>query len=72
MATDTEQLLAAIRALPEEEKVRLLDVLLTDLDSFDPEIDAAWVNEARKRWEAYKAGRLETVAYEDLIRKYKT
>jgi hypothetical protein len=72
MATDTEQLLAAIRALPEEEKVRLLDVLLTDLDSFDPEIDAAWLNEARKRWEAYKAGRLETVAYEDLIRKYKT
>jgi putative addiction module component (TIGR02574 family) len=71
MATDTEKLLSEIRALPAEEKLRLLDVILTDLDTPDPEIDQIWANEARKRWEAYKAGRLESVSYETLIKRYK-
>ena len=72
MATDTDKLLSDIRALPGEEKLRLLDAILTDLDTPDPEIDEIWANEARKRWEGYKAGRLETVTYDDLIRRYKS
>ena len=71
MATETDKLLADIRALPEEEKVRLLDAILTDLGTSDPTIGALWANEALKRWEAYKAGKIGTVAYDDLIRKYK-
>ena len=42
MATETDKLLADIRALPEEEKVRLLDAILTDLETPDPTIDAVW------------------------------
>lgn len=72
MATDTDKLLSDIRALPGEEKLRLLDAILTDLDTPDPEIDEIWANEARKRWEGYKAGRLETVTYDDLIKRYKS
>jgi len=64
--------LADIRALPEEEKVRLLDAILTDLETPDPATDAVWTNEALKRWGAYKAGKIGPVAYDDLIRKYKT
>ena len=60
------------RALPEEEKVRLLDALLTDLDTADPKIDEVWATEARKRWDLYKAGKLKIVGYDDLIRRYKT
>jgi putative addiction module component (TIGR02574 family) len=71
MATDADKLLSEIRALPEEEKLRLLDVILTDLDTPNPEMDQIWANEARKRWDAYKAGRLETISYEDLIKRYK-
>jgi hypothetical protein len=71
MATETDKLLADIRALPEEEKVRLLDAILTDFETPDPTIDAVWANEALKRWEAYKAGKIGTVAYDDLIRKCK-
>jgi hypothetical protein len=52
MATETDKLLADILALPEEEKVRLLDAILTDLETPDPTIDAVWANEALKRWEA--------------------
>jgi len=72
MATETDKLLADIRALPQRERLRILDALLTDLDIPDSEIDRVWADEARKRWEAYKAGKLETVAYDDLIKQYKT
>jgi hypothetical protein len=72
MATDTDKLLSHIRALSDEEKIRLLDTILTDLDTPDPEIDEIWANEAPKRWESYKEGKLETVSYEDLIRRYKS
>lgn len=68
MATDTDKLLAEIRNLPEEEKLRLVDAILTDLDTTDPVIDQICVIEARKRWEAYKAGRLGTVAYDKVMK----
>ena len=71
MATETDKLVTEIRALPAEEKLRLLDVLLSDLDKPDPIIDQIWANEARKRWNAYKTGKLQTVSYEELIKRYK-
>jgi len=71
MAIDTDKLLSQIRALPEEDKLRLLDAILTDIETPDPEIDKVWIAEVRRRWEAYKEGRLETVSYEDLIDRYK-
>ena len=70
MATQADKLASEIRALPEEEKLRLLDAILTDLDKPDPEIDRIWATEDRKRWTAYKAGRLATVSYEELMAKY--
>ena len=70
MATQTDKLVTEIRALPDEEKLRVLDAILTDLDKPDPEIDQVWAEEARKRWNSYKAGLLQTVSYEDLMSKY--
>ena len=70
MATQADKLVSEIRALPDEEKLRLLDAILTDLDKPDPEVDHVWATEARKRWLAYKAGRLSTVSYEELMSKY--
>ena len=70
MDIDAEKLVSEIRALPDEEKLRLLDTLLTDLDRPDPEIDRIWAEEARKRWAGYKAGRASTISYEELMAKY--
>lgn len=70
MAIDAEKLVSEVRSLPDEEKLRLLDALLTDLDKPDPEIDRIWATEARKRWTAYKAGRVSTISYEELMAKY--
>ena len=70
MATNADKLVSEIRALPDEEKLRVLDAILTDLDKPDDEIDHIWAVEARKRWNAYKAGRLSTVSYKELMSKY--
>jgi putative addiction module component (TIGR02574 family) len=71
MATTADKLASEIRALPDPEKLRLLEGILTDLDKPDPEIDGLWAEEARKRWEAYKAGRIPTVSYEDVMAKHR-
>lgn len=70
MSTRAENLVTQIRSLPEEEKLKVLDALLTDLDRRDAEIDRVWADEARRRWNAYKAGRVATVSYEELMAKY--
>jgi hypothetical protein len=70
MATQADKLVSEIRALPDEEKLRVLDALLTDLDKPDHELDRIWADEARKRWISYKAGRLPSVSYEELMKKY--
>ena len=70
MSTHADTLLSQIRALPDEEKLRVLEALLTDLNRPDDEIDQVWAVEARKRWESYKAGRLTTVSYEEVMNKF--
>ncbi|MBI2907309.1 MAG: addiction module protein [Chloroflexi bacterium] len=71
MDTAAERLASEIQALTDVEKLRLVDAILTDLDRPDPELDRIWAGEARKRWDAYKAGRIPSVPYEDVMAKYR-
>jgi putative addiction module component (TIGR02574 family) len=71
MPTQADRLVSKIQALPAEDKIRMLDTILTDLDKRDHERDHVWAVEARKRWASYKAGQLQTVSYEELMSKYK-
>lgn len=71
MAKAVDKLAAEIHGLPDVEKLRLVDTILADLDRPDPEIDRVWAEEARKRWGAYKAGRVPTVPYETVMAKYR-
>ncbi len=71
MAKKIDKLAQEIRDLTDVEKVRLIDVILTDLDKPYPEIDRVWVEEARKRWAAYKAGKSPTVTYESVMAKHR-
>jgi putative addiction module component (TIGR02574 family) len=71
MARKLDKLTEEIRDLPDTEKLQLVDVILTDLDKPDPEIDRVWAEEARKRWAAYKAGRASTVSYETVMAKHR-
>jgi putative addiction module component (TIGR02574 family) len=72
MSTSNDKLVSEIRALPDVEKLRLVDAILTDLDKPDPVIDHIWAEEARRRWAAYKAGRMPTISYEEVMAKHRS
>lgn len=71
MTKTTEQLVSEIHSLPDVEKLRIVDVILADLDKPDPEMDRIWAGEARKRWAAYKEGRIPTVSYQEVMDKHR-
>jgi putative addiction module component (TIGR02574 family) len=71
MAKSLDKLAKEIHELPDIEKLRLVDTILTDLDKPDAEIDRVWAEEARKRWAAYKAGKVPTVSYESVMAKHR-
>ncbi|HTN70832.1 MAG TPA: addiction module protein [Methylomirabilota bacterium] len=71
MAKTIDKLTEKIRDLPDVEKLRILDAILTDLDKPDREIDRVWADEARKRWAAYKSGKVPTVSYEAVMAKHR-
>ncbi len=71
MAKTMDKLAAAIHDLPDVEKLRLVDAILTGLDKPDPEIDRVWAKEARKRWMTYKTGRAQTIAYGTVMAKHR-
>lgn len=71
MSSTADRLEQEIKSLADVEKIRIVEAILTDLDRPDPEIDRIWAEEARKRWDAYKTGRLKTVSYEEVMSKYR-
>jgi putative addiction module component (TIGR02574 family) len=66
MAKNVDKLAKEIHELPDVEKLRLVEAILTDLDKPDPEIDKVWAEEARKRWAVYKTGEVLTLSYESV------
>ena len=72
MGIINDEFAAKIKSLPDSEKIELVDSILMQLDKPDPDIDRIWADEARKRWQAYKSGKIETVTYEQVMGKYRT
>jgi len=72
MGTISDELAAKIKALPDSKKIELVDSILMQLDKPDPEIDRIWANEARKRWQAYKEGKLKAVPYDQVMAKHRS
>jgi putative addiction module component (TIGR02574 family) len=70
MSTTADELVSEIRALPDADKMRVVDAILTELHKPDPEIERVWADEASKRWAAYKEGRIGSVSYEDVMAKH--
>ena len=65
-----DELAKQIKSLPDTEKIELVDSILMQLDRPDPEIDRIWADESRKRWEAYKRGKVEAAPYAQVMAKY--
>jgi len=71
MAKNVDKITKEVLKLPDVEKLRVVDAILSDLDKPDPEIDHVWADEARKRWARYKAGKVQTVSYEAVMAKHR-
>jgi putative addiction module component (TIGR02574 family) len=71
MGNITDEVMCKILNLPDTDKLKLVDTLLEQLDRPDPDLDKIWAQEATNRWIAYKEGKLETHAYEEVMARYR-
>ncbi len=55
-----EQVEAEVLKLPRPVRARLAETLISSLDE-DSEIEQAWVNEAERRYQRYRAGEEEAI-----------
>lgn len=53
------------------ERILVVEGLLQSLDEPDKNLDAIWAEEAEKRLQAYREGRLEGVGMEEIFRDEK-
>ena len=66
-----EQILKEAISLRPLDPARLVDQLIAVLDTSDPGLDKLWAEEAELRLEAFKSGKLKSIALEDVLSKYK-
>lgn len=64
---NTRRLIDTALKLAPEERFSVIDELVNSLDRPDPEIDRLWIEEAERRIAAYRAGRVQGVAAEDVV-----
>jgi putative addiction module component (TIGR02574 family) len=70
MASDLLDLEKRLLRLPSETRARLAERLIASLDDLsDEENERLWVDEAERRMQAFKAGRLSARPAEDVIRE---
>jgi hypothetical protein len=60
-----------IKALPDTEKLEVVDSILLELDKPDPGIDRVWADEARAGWRAYHEGRARHVSYAEVMARHR-
>lgn len=70
MNKDLQNTLDKAKDLSDMDKLTLVDELLAQLDQPDPEIDRIWIEEARKRWELFREGRIKSTPYSEVMEKY--
>lgn len=56
----------ALRLKPADRLI-LIEALIRSLDVTNPKIEEKWAEEAQKRLEAYKKGKLKTIPFEKLF-----
>jgi len=66
---DSKEVLEQALNLKPEERFLVVEGLLRSLDEPDKELDAIWAEEAEKRLNAYRAGRLGGITMEDLFKE---
>ncbi|GJQ48946.1 hypothetical protein KsCSTR_08180 [Candidatus Kuenenia stuttgartiensis] len=61
-------LIAKALELKPQDKIILIEALITSLDKPDPEISKKWIQEAEARLKAYRAGKTKGIPAEEVFR----
>lgn len=69
MSSPVHELEAAVLALPVRERARLAQRLLASLDEDEQEVRDAWVAEVKERLARYRAGEIEALPVEEVMRE---
>jgi len=64
---NTKEIVDSALRLGPTERLAVIEELLRSLDRPDPELDRIWIEEAERRLEAYRAGRVKGIAAEDVV-----
>jgi putative addiction module component (TIGR02574 family) len=67
MSDLVEELSRKARALPPEERVRLAEELLATVQEVDPEVEAAWDEEIKRRVAEIDSGKAKLIPAEEVF-----
>jgi putative addiction module component (TIGR02574 family) len=71
MIQRNDPMVERLKALPDMDRLQIVDYLLESLDIPNQEIERLWVAEAQDRYAAYKRGEIQAVPIEEVFAKYK-
>ena len=64
---ETAEIVESALKLKPDERLDVVDKILSSLNHPDPEIDRIWIDEAEKRLAAYRAGKVKGVPAEEIF-----
>ncbi|MER0214958.1 MAG: addiction module protein [Nitrosomonas sp.] len=67
---DKKKLIAEAVKLPSAERFAVIDELLHSLDRIDSELDRIWIEEAERRLQAYREGKVKGIPASDVIGEF--
>jgi len=67
---DKKELIAEAVKLPSAERFAVIDELLHSLDRIDSELDRIWIEEAERRLQAYREGKVKGIPASDVIGEF--
>lgn len=72
MTEQTKDLIALATKLPPDERIALVEEILSSLDHPDVEMDRLWAKEAEDRLSAYRRGEIKAVELDEVLAKYRS
>ncbi len=66
-----DDLVNQIEKLPLSARAQIVDTVIRDMASPDPQVDKLWAKEASIRWGDYKQKKVKAIPYEEVLSKYK-
>jgi putative addiction module component (TIGR02574 family) len=70
MATELRQLFREALELTDNDRATLAGLLIESLETeIDPDVEAAWAEEAERRWKEIESGTVKTIPWEEVRAK---